>query len=152
MGYADDGMFLIQGTSPDILMTLLSLPSIGQCRGRDNELVFSPKKTQVILFHRKNKLKVEGNLYNNGSKLPLSEEVNYLSLTLNRKLNWNSHVVSKINKCKWKLCALRSALGARWGPSPNMLLWAYQSLIAPSLSYGALAWCFQILTKSPVTN
>ena len=29
----------------------------------ENGLVFSPKKTQVILFHRKNKLEVEGNLF-----------------------------------------------------------------------------------------
>ena len=70
MGYADDGMFLIQGISPDILNDLAQ-PAINWAVqwGRDNGLVFSPKKTRVILFRRKNKLKVESSLYVNGSKL-----------------------------------------------------------------------------------
>ena len=98
------------------------------------------RKLRSSFFTGRTSFKVEGNLYINCSKLPFSEEVNYLGLTLNRELNWNSHVVSKINKYKGKLCALRSALGARWGPSPKMVLWAYESLIVPSLSHGAMVW------------
>ena len=149
MGYADDGMFLIQGMSPDILIDLAQ-PAIDLAVqwGRENGLVFSPKKTQVILFRRKNKLEVEGNLYINGSKLPFLDEVCYLGLTLNRKLNWNTHVIKKINKCKGKLCSLRSALGVRWGPSPRILLWAFESLVVPSLTYGAMVWGHTSLNKS----
>ena len=147
MGHAYDGMFLIQEISPDILIDLAQ-PAINWAVQWGEGHWVGPKKTQVIFFHRKNKLKVEGNLYINGSKLPFSEEVNYLGLTLNGKLNWNSHVVSKINKCKGKLCAVRSALEARWGPSPKMVLWAYESLIVPSISYGAMVWGYSNFNKN----
>ena len=67
LGYADDGMLLILGRSLDILVDLAqsAINWAGQW-GRDNGLVFSLKKIQVILFHRKNKLKVESNLHING--------------------------------------------------------------------------------------
>ena len=104
--------------------------------GGDNGLMFSSEKTQVILFHRKNKLKVEGNLHINGSKLTFSGEVSYLGLTLNRRLNWNSLVIKKINEFKGKLGSLRSVLGVRWGPSCRILLWPFESFLLPSLTYG----------------
>ena len=152
-GYADDGMFLVTGICPKILLDLAQ-PAINMAVewGRDNGLVFSHKKTQVILFKRKNKVKVEGNLYINGSKIPFSDEVTYLGLTLNERLNWNTHVIKKVNKCKGKLCMLRSALGVRWGPSPRMMLWAYESLIVPSLTHGALVWAQSQLNKSALNK
>ena len=149
LGYADDGMFLVTGICPQTLLDLAQ-PAIDMAVewGKDNGLVFSCKKTQVILFNRKNNFKVEGNLHIQGSKIPFSEEVTYLGLTLNRKLNWNTHVINKIKKCKGKLCMLRSALGVKWGPSPKILLWAYESLIVPSLTYGALVWGQNTLNAS----
>ena len=104
-------------------------------------------KTQVILFHRKNKLLVKENLYINGSKLSFSDEVTYLGLTLNKKLNWNLHITKKVNKCKGKLCSLRSALGVKWGPSPKMVLWAFESLVVPLLTYGSPVWGHLELNK-----
>ena len=141
MGYADDGMFLVTGICQQTLMDLAQ-PAINTAVkwGQDNGLKFSSKKTQVIWFHRKNKFEVKGNLYINDSKIPFSEEVNYLGLTLTTRLNWNTHLVKKINKGKGKLSMLRSSIGVKWGPSPRMLLWAYESLIVPSLTYGALVW------------
>ena len=97
------------------------------------------EENSVILFHRKNKLKVEGNLYINGSKLPFSEEVNYLGLTLNRKL------------IGIRIWLLRST-NARGSFVHSGLLWGevgtitqdgslgYESLIVPSLAYGAMVW------------
>ena len=147
-GYADDGMFLITGKDPDILVNLAQ-PAIDVAVqwGEDNGLRFSPMKTQVILFHRKNKLVVKENLYINGTKLSFSDEVTYLGLTLNKKLNWNPHITKKVNKCKGKLCSLRSALGVKWGPSPKMVLWAFESLVVPSLTYGSLVWGHLELNK-----
>ena len=83
---------------------------------------------------------MKGNLHIRGSPIPFSDEVLYLGITMNGRLNWNTHVINKIKKSKGKLCMLRSALGVKWGPSPKMLLWAYESLIVPSLTYGAMIW------------
>ena len=118
-------MFLITGICPQILLDLAQ-SAINEAVqwGQDNGLKFSSKKTQVIWFHRKNKFTVKGDLYINDSKVPFLEEVNYLGLTLTTRLNWNTHLISKINKCKGKLSLLRTSIGVRWGPSPRMHLWA----------------------------
>ena len=149
-GYADDGMFLITGICPETLINLAQ-PAIdlAVAWGQENGLTFSHKKTQVILFRRRNETKVESNLHMYGNKIPMSKEVQYLGLTLTERLNWNLHVINKINKSKRKLCMLRSALGVTWGPSPRMLLWAYQSLIVPSLTYGSMIWAHTII-KDPI--
>ena len=47
---------------------------------------------------------------------------------------------------------LRSALGVKWGPSPRMMLWAYESLIVPSLAYGAVVWSQSTLSKSTLNK
>ena len=56
----------------------------------------------------KNKLKVGGNLY-----IPFSEEISYLGLTLNGRLNWNDHVIKKRSTNARSSCSQRSALGVR---------------------------------------
>ena len=35
---------------------------------------------------------------------------------------------------------LHTAIGARWGPSLRLMLWAFNSLVVPALSYGAVVW------------
>ena len=144
-------MFLVTGKNPDILVNLAQ-PAIDVAVqwGEDNGLRFSPVKTQVILFHRKNKLVVNENLYIDGTKLSFSDEVTYLGLTLNKNLNWNPHITKKVNKCKGKLCSLRSALGVKWGPSPKVVLWAFEVLVVPSLTYGSLGSRLGACLSSPV--
>ena len=130
------------------LFTLSSLPLTWQCIGAENNgLVFSPKL--VVLFDRKNKIRVKGELSIDGSKLPFSDEISYLGLILNWRLNFNLQISKKINKCKGKLCSIRSVLDVRWGPSPRMLLWAFQRLILPSLMYRAMVWGHQNLNGCP---
>ena len=71
MGHVNDGMFLVMERDPDIFADLAQ-PSINiavQC-GKDNGLVFSPEKTQVILLNKRNKRRVKGNLFINVSRSP----------------------------------------------------------------------------------
>ena len=78
-GYADDGMFLITGISQHILLQKAQ-PAIDLAVewGLENGLNFSHKKTQVILFNRRNCVKVESNLHMNGHQIPLVKEISYL--------------------------------------------------------------------------
>ena len=78
---------LVTGINPYILVDLAK-PDINMAEqwSKDDGLVFSLKKTQVILFDRRSKLRVKGKLYINGSKLPFSDEVSYLGLTQTRGL------------------------------------------------------------------
>ena len=152
VGYADDGMFLVTGICPNTIFNKAQ-SAINKAVewGKGNGLMFSPKKTQVILFKRKY-LKMESNLHINGSRIPLSKEVSYLGLTLTERLNWNPHITQKVNKCKGKLCMLRAALGVKWGPPPGLLLWAFRSLIVPSLTYGAVVWAQSALNNSTLAK
>ena len=52
----------------------------------------------------------------NGQSIPYSEEVTYLGMKLNRKLDWSPHVDAKIKVAKRKLMQLHSSIGKFWGP------------------------------------
>ena len=129
----------------------LIVPQIG---GKENGLSFSIKKTTVLLFHRKRKtsFKIDRNIFMEGKVLKLSNDVKYLGLTLNKDLTWGRHLKSRIAKCKGKLLRLKTAIGIKWGPSPKLTLWAYESLIVPILTYGSIVWGHTNFTKSQVRN
>ena len=140
-GYADDGMFLISGICPNTLIDLAQ-PAI-DCAiewGRDNGLKFSATKTQALLFTKRYKTKVTKNLVMSGKVLPLSDKISYLGVTLTKRLGWEEHITAKIQRAKAKLIRLKTTTGVMWGPSPRMLIWAYNSIIIPAVTYGALVW------------
>ena len=140
-GYADDGMFLISGISPEVLIDLAQ-PAVNQAVewGKQNGLRFSTKKTQAILFTRSKKLGNLKRLRINGNEIPYSDKIDYLGVTLTHRLRWDAHIKAKINKAKAKLFQLRTATGVTWGPSPKAMIWAFNSIIVPSVTYGALVW------------
>ena len=134
-GYADDGMFLVSGICPETLVDLAQ-PAIDYAVawGEENDLSFSTRKTAVVLFTRKRNLKLSKKLRMNGEELEYMKEVKYLGIKLNHKLNWQEHILDRIKYCKGLMVRLRTAIGARWGPSPRMMLWAFNSLVIPALS------------------
>ena len=147
-GYADDGMFLVSGICPETLVDLAQ-PAI-DCAvawGEENDLSFSTKKTAVVLFSRKRNLKLSKKLRMNGEELEYMKEVKYLGIKLNHKLNWQEHILDRIKYCKGLMVRLRTAIGARWGPSPRMMLWAFNSLVIQALSYGVVVWGSQSLNS-----
>ena len=100
----------------------------------------STRKTAVVLFNRKKSSKLSKKLRMNGEELEYVKEVKYLGIKLNHKLNWQEHILDRIKYCKGLMVQLRTAIGARWGPSPRLMLWAFNSLVVPALSYGAVVW------------
>ena len=107
-----------------------------------NGLTFEPKKTEVVLFTRKrvdwsNLPKLEMG----GRKLPFSNTVKYLGITLDSRLQWSEHSNNRINKAKRLLYKVRNAAGSLWGLNPRMSIWFYRAIIRPNVSYGAIVWC-----------
>ena len=140
-GYPDDGMFLVSGICPETLVDLAQ-PAI-DCAvawGEENELSFSTRKTAVVLFNWKRSLKLSKKLRINGEELEYVKEVKYLGIKLNHKLKWQEHILDRIKYCKGLMVWLRTAIGARWGPSLRLMLWAFNSLVVPARSYGAVVW------------
>ena len=100
-GYAGDGMFLVSGICPGTLVDLAQ-PAI-DCAvawGEENDLSFSTRKTEVVLFTRKRNLKLSKKLRMNGEELEYMKEVKYLGIKLNHKLNWQEHILDRIKYCK----------------------------------------------------
>jgi hypothetical protein len=42
---------------------------------------------------------------------------------------------------------LRGAVGIRWGPRPDLMIWAYKGIIITALTYGSLVWGHKKLPK-----
>ena len=101
----------------------------------ENDLSFSTRKTAVVLFTRERNLKLSKKIRMNGEELEYMKEVKYLGIKLIHKLNWQEHILDMIKYCKGLMVRLRTAIGARWGPSLRMMLWALNSLVIPALSY-----------------
>ena len=76
----------------------------------------------------------------NGEPITFSNEVKYLGVTLTSKLRWDAHIKAKIKKARAKLVLLKMATGILWGPSPRMMIWAYNSIVVPAVTYAAIVW------------
>ncbi len=141
VGYADDGMVMIAGSDPGTLVNLIQ-PILDQAAGwgRENGLKFSAAKTVAVMFTRKRKWDTNARPKMDGIEIPFSSNAKYLGVLMNSRLTWNDHVSNKIKKCKAKIMQIRAAVGIKWGPNPRLMLWAYQGIVVPALTYGSLVW------------
>ena len=67
------------------------------------ELQFSSKKTEIVLFTHKRNPDLES-LSMNGSKLKLSKEARLLGVTLDSKLTWKAHIIPITRKATTAYC------------------------------------------------
>ena len=102
-----------------------------------NKLSLNVKKPKAMAFHMPQKKLIQPNIQINGSNIEFVENFMFLGITINNKLNWNSHinkVTNKISKTVGILNKLRSFL-----PS-GVLQTIYNTLILQHMIYGILAW------------
>ena len=101
------------------------------------ELQFSSKKTEIILFTHKRNPDL-GSLSLNGTKLELSKEARLLDVTLDSKLTWKPHITRITRKATTALMQCRKNLGITWGIKPSMMKWIYTAMIRPIMSYACV--------------
>ena len=102
-----------------------------------NKLSLNVKKTKAMALHMPQKKIIHPNIQINGSNIEFVDNFVFLGITINNKLNWNSHInklTNKISKTVGILNKLRSFL-----PS-GVLQTIYNTLILPHMTYGILAW------------
>ena len=78
-----------------------------------NKLSLNVKKTKAMALHMPHKKIIQPNIQINGSNIEFVENFVFLGITINNKLNWNSHinkVTNKISKTVGILNKLRSFL------------------------------------------
>ena len=109
-------------------------------------LKISPEKTVSMLFTNKNKksYKIPSQPFMVGGKaIKPSTETKYLGVILDNKLNWASHINHKLNQARKVMFMIKSTTGKLWGPSPDITLWAYKSMVRPIISY-----CFFVFAQA----
>ena len=142
--FADDGALLTGGRDPSELVRIMqkALDKVWEW-SRAIGLTFSPAKTEVVIFTRRNG-PYQGLFPPLTFGLPLmySTQVKYLGILLDRRLNYRAHIRAQCKKGTRLLKAVQSAIGKLWGPSPLALKWAYEMMVKPMLLYGAIVWGF----------
>lgn len=111
-------------------------------------LSVNPNKTELIIFTKKRNLTDFRSPKIFGQMIKPSESVKYLGVTFTPKLNWNTHIEHRINKCLRTFWCCRRAIGRNWGLSPQNILWLLTAIVRPMLSYGAFIWWEGTLTAT----
>ena len=103
------------------------------------ELQFSSKKTEIVLFTHKRNPDLSS-LSMNGSKLELSKEARLLGVTLDSKLTWKPHIIPITRKATTALLQCRQIVDKAWGINPFLMKWIYTAMIRPIMSYACVSW------------
>ena len=105
--------------------------------GEKHGLRFNPAKTEVILCTNKHLVEPAFQLNMGGVPLSYTQQAMYLGVTLDHKLSWEPHVMSKIVAAKQKILQLHNLNSKVEGPSVRMREWAYKGVILPALTYAS---------------
>ena len=138
--YANDLAVLVTGA--DMLwirgMAQKAIDIAANCAS-EQELQFSSKKTEIVLFTHKRNPDL-GSLSLNGTKLKLFKEARLLGVTLDSKLTWKPHITRITRKATTALMRCRQNVGKTWGITPSMMKWIYTAMIRSIMSYACVSW------------
>jgi hypothetical protein len=94
----------------------------------NESLNIRPHKTAIVLFTNSRKTEGLGPLQLHGKELKMLDEVKYLRVTLDSKLNWNQHLQKIIRKTQTTFAVVRRTCGKKWGLRPSMVRTAFNNL------------------------
>lgn len=139
-GYADDIVIMVKGidagTICDLMQSALK-KTYEWCR--EVELRINPEKTIAVPFTRKKKYTLKTLRYE-GKEITIEKEATYLGIILDKELRWHKHQQKVMNKAK-KAVMICSRLGSgRWGCQSKIMLWMYNAIVKPIITYGAIVW------------
>jgi len=152
-GFADDGGLIICGNNPQLLMSRMQKAVNTALEwGKSVDLTFSPSKTVVVLFTKRRKFVMPNDLLMGDVRIPFSDQVKYLGVTLDSKLTWYPHFKNKLRAAKGHLLKVINATGKLWGTPPRSAKLLYTSIVRPAFTYGALVWAKACDTKGAQTQ
>ena len=152
IGFADDASLSKTGrVLEQVLNDLQKGIDMALEWGQKHGLRFNPAKTEVILCTNKHLVEPPFHLKMGDVPLRYTQQARYLGVTLDHKLSWKPHVMSKIMAAKQKISQLHNLISKVEGPSVRMREWAYKGVILPALTYASCAWV-QKLENSTLQN
>ena len=105
----------------------------------ENGFKFSISKTTCVHFH-KQRIYTEPTLHLDGQAIPVKDEVKFLGLIFDQKLNFKAHVAYLKKKCQKALNILRVVGHTDWGADKSTLLKLYRTLVRSKLDYGCAVY------------
>ena len=119
-------------------------------------LDISPQKTNYMLFTNKQKKSYAASekgleILVGGMKIEKASSVKYLGLTIDNRLKWDEHINNQVAACRKLMFCLKGFIGKTWGPSPEMVKYAYTSCVRAKLAYSAFAFA-RSLTKGQISK
>jgi Reverse transcriptase (RNA-dependent DNA polymerase) len=133
--FADDVVVLINGiflnTVSELMQRALNLV---QKWCEEVGLSVNPNKTTVVLFTQNRNLDGYKKPTLFGREIELQNQVKYLGVILDSKLNWISHIDHRLRKTTIALWQCWRAIGKTWGLKPKVVYWIYTSVVRPILT------------------
>ena len=140
-GYADDLAAVFGGRKPEVLVPRMQevLDELVEW-GESCNLSFNPDKTVAVGFTRARKYSFDEQLTIHGQPVRYVEEVRYLGLYLDKRLNWTAHLNNKLATNKKYLHKMIKLAKTAWGPKPHLMRWTWTCVVRPNFIYAAVIW------------
>ena len=140
-GYADDLAAVFGGRKPEILVPRMQevLDELVEW-GDSCNLSFNPDKTVAVGFTRARKYTFDLDLTIHGQPVRYVNEVRYLGLILDKRLNWTAHLEHKLCANKKFLHKMSKIAKTTWGPKPHLMRWTWTCVVRPNFIYGSIIW------------
>ena len=142
LGYADDWTLTHQSRSWSELETTLS-QDVNTMKNFFDKwyLQMNTTKTVSTVFHLNNReAKRTLNIQIDGNTLPTDQNPKYLGVTLDRQLNYKTHLEGIARKIGKRNCLLRKLAGTTWGASQTLLRTSTLALCHSAAEYCAPVW------------
>ena len=154
--YADDFILYCSGSSAvEVCRRIQSGINAATNWALQHGFKFSTLKTKAIRFCRLTRREEIPTLFLLGQILPYEEQVKYLGMILDKKLNFNAHVTDLVVNVKQRLNILKVVSNYNWGADSTTLIRMYTSLCLSKLEYGCQIYgsaCKTTLQKLDVVH
>ena len=140
-GYADDLAAVYGGRKPELLIPRMQemLDELVEW-GESCNLSFNPDKTVAVGFTRARKYTFDQQLTIHGQPVQYVDQVRYLGLHLDKRLNWTAHLEHKLKTNKKFLHKMSKIAKTAWGPKPHLMRWTWTCVVRPNFIYGSIIW------------
>lgn len=137
--FADDLVIYCSGKNINTIKLLLqralrSLELWSQTTG----FHFSTQKTKAVHFTKTHYYRYNPRLTIYEEPIKYSENIKFLGLILDNKLNWKEHLRKLKLECNQRLNILKALGHYKWGAHRDSLLKVYQTLVKSKIDYGSI--------------
>ena len=138
VGFADDMVLTMTGLHlPTLKDRLQQKANKASKMLRELGLSLNASKTEIVVFTRKRTEVKLSPFKLDGVAIEISDEAKYLGVTLDSKLNFETHKSNKANAARKSIYMARNLVWKKWGPTPRIMREVYKTIVRPKIDY---AW------------